>query len=92
MDNFIHNFRRHIGHTLILVMVLIFGFTLFFAFSHEPEIRILLLFLVSASYALWGLVHHYVRRDLTWPLAIEYISVSFLAGVGVLSILGWGTP
>jgi hypothetical protein len=90
MENFLQNFRHHIGHTVLLILILFFGFTLFFAFSHDTEIRIMLLFLVSASYAIWGVVHHYVRRDLTWGIALEYISVAFLAGIGILSILGWG--
>ncbi|MDQ3239596.1 MAG: hypothetical protein M3P33_03670 [bacterium] len=91
MDNILENFRKHLGHSVLLLLFLSFGVTLFLAFSHDSVMRIIMLVLVSLCYALWGVVHHYVRKDLSWGLAIEYITIAFLAGVGVLSILGWGT-
>jgi hypothetical protein len=91
MENTLDNLKNHFGHSVILLLFLIFGVTLFFAFSHDPYMRIILLILVSICYAIWGVAHHYVRKDLTWGLALEYISIAFLAGVGVFAILGWGT-
>jgi len=90
MDNILDNFRQHIGHTLILLLTLIFGVTLFFAFSHDPSLRLLLLTLVSVSYAIWGILHHYLRKDLNWALVIEYTTFAFLAAVGAFTLLGWG--
>jgi hypothetical protein len=90
MENILDNFKQHIGHSLVLLLFLLFGVTLFLAFSHDSNMRIILLTLVSVSYAVWGIVHHYIKKDLNWALVIEYTTFAFLAAVGAITLLGWG--
>ncbi len=89
MHNLIENLRKHLGHTVLLCLFLLLGVTLFLAFAHEAQVRLIILAAVSISYAVWSMVHHYMRKDLSWSLAVEYIAVALIAILWVLSLLGW---
>ncbi len=91
MENAVNNFKEHFSHAIIVLLFLCFGITIFFAVAHDPFMRIIVLGLVSMSYAVWGIVHHFMRKDLTWAMVLEYVIIAFLALVGAISILGWGT-
>jgi hypothetical protein len=91
MHNVIENARKHIGHTILLTLFLLLGVTLFLAFGHDPQMRLILLAIVSVSYAVWSIIHHYMRKDLSWGIVIEYCIVSLIAILWVISLLGWGT-
>ncbi|MDQ3099545.1 MAG: hypothetical protein M3Q44_07425 [bacterium] len=91
MYNVIENARKHLGHTILFILFLILGITLFLAFAHDPRMRLILLAIVSVAYAVWSIVHHYMRKDLSWGIVIEYSIVSLIAILWVISLLGWGT-
>ncbi len=91
MHNVIENLRKHLGYTVLLCMFLILGITLYLAFAHNEKMRLVLLALVSISYAIWSIVHHYMRKDLSWGIAMEYSIVALIAILWVISLLGWST-
>lgn len=91
MNNVIENTRKHFGHTVLFILFLLLGVTLFLAFAHDPLMRLILLALVSISYAVWSIIHHYMRKDLSWGIVLEYSAVALIAILWVISLLGWGS-
>ncbi len=90
MDNLLENIRNHLPRTIIFCLLIAMGLTFFFAFSHDQTIRMVMLGIVTLSYITWGLVHHHIKKDLTWIIAFEYITVASFAAVGIYALLGWG--
>jgi len=89
MNNLIEDLRTHFGRTVIFILILLCGMTLFFAFSHDTYMRITMLSVVTIAYIAWGLVHHYIQKDLTLIKAFEYVTIAVFAAVGIGAVLGW---
>ena len=90
MNNLLENLRSHVGRTVIFTLILLCGLTLFFAFSHDTQMRMVMLGFVTISYMLWGIVTHYIQKDLTLLKILEYVTIAIFAAVGVGTVLGWG--
>lgn len=90
MMNLLENFRAHMGRTILFAMLLLCGLTLFFAFAHDTRLRLVILGVVTLAYIAWGILHHYVQKDLTVFKVIEYITIAIFAAVGIGTVLGWG--
>lgn len=89
MNNLIEDIRAHFGRTVIFTLILMCGLTLFFAFSHDNQMRVIMLSVVTIAYIVWGLVHHYIQKDLTLLKALEYVTIAVFAAVGIGAVLGW---
>ena len=78
---------KHLPHYMPLLAL--FGFVIFafILFSYDT----LLLGIVSVSsavfYVLWGIVHHYLHKDLYISVVIEYILVASLGLIIIFSLL-----
>lgn len=90
MNNLLENIREHFGRIVIFALLLLIILTLFIAFSHDPQMRIILLTFVTCAYIIYGLLHHHVQKELTIIKALEYITIAVFAAVGIGVVLGWG--
>lgn len=75
-----------ISSYLILFSGLILGFFFFSVFSYNRKLQLLIGFLMSGYYLIWGILNHLIKGDLTLKVIIEYVLISLL-GIVILSSL-----
>ena len=76
-------------HYLILFTILGVGFLFFLLSSHRPQLQLKILLFVLAFYFLWGVIHHYLEKTLTFEVLFEYlliVVVAFLVIFGLLQL------
>lgn len=78
---------RHLPHYFALFGVLIVGALAFFFFSYDRLFQASVAVALAASYVSWGIVHHWLHRDLHLSVVIEYIAVALLGLVMVFSLI-----
>ena len=78
---------KDIPHYLSLLLILALGLLAFLIFSSELAYQIAILILTSIAYVVWGLLHHYLHKDLYLGVVIEYIVVATLGLVIVFSLV-----
>lgn len=81
--------KGHLLHYLILFLILGLGFWGFWSFSYRPNLQRIIIASIVISYFLWGVIHHKLEGNLTYKIAIEYLSLAALAG-GLLLLVIWG--
>lgn len=81
------SFMKHLPHYLALIGVLVAGFVLFWVFSYDKAFQIAVAIALAVSYVAWGVVHHYIHRDLHLSVIIEYIVIASLGLVVILSLI-----
>jgi len=84
------HFAKHLPHYLSLVGIFIVGFLGFLFFSYDKGFQIAILAAISISYVVWGVVHHYIHKDLYLAVVLEYLAVAILGFVIVFSIVFQG--
>lgn len=78
---------RHFPHYLILFGILgiaVLGFALF---SWDKNFQNATVIATAAAYIAWGIVHHWLHRDLYPEVVIEYIAIAVLGVVIALTLL-----
>jgi len=78
---------KHWHHFIPLFGILSAGFIGFFIFSFNQVFQALIMIVMATSYVVWGLLHHYRHEDLHINVIVEYIAVSFLGLVVILSVI-----
>ncbi|MBI3396981.1 hypothetical protein HY045_00735 [Candidatus Woesebacteria bacterium] len=81
------NISRHLPHYLTLFGVFGAGILAFVLFSYDKVFQFGVSIALSAAYVAWGVVHHYVHRDLHLAVVVEYLVVAILGLVIVFSLL-----
>jgi hypothetical protein len=84
----IDDLYENLAHYLILLVLLGGGLVLFFFFSYSPQIQLYLSLATALFYLLWGVSHHYLNKDLSWSVVIEYTLVAVLAWTIIYTVLG----
>ncbi len=79
--------HKHFTHYINLISILLAGLIGFYIFSYDPSFKIALVFALSASYIAWGIVHHTIHKDISLTVVLEYVTVSVLGLILVLSLL-----
>ncbi|MFV1917581.1 MAG: hypothetical protein ACC618_03840, partial [Patescibacteria group bacterium] len=80
-------FTKDLQHYLPLVGILFVGGFGFFYFSYDRMFQAGIALSVAVSYFAWGLVHHYLHRDLHLSVVLEYIAISALGVMVIFSLL-----
>lgn len=76
-----------IQHYLPLFGLLASGVIGILFFSYDWRFQSGVAIATAAGYVVWGVVHHYLHRDLHLSVIIEYVVVAALGLVVVLSLL-----
>lgn len=71
----------HIYHYVPLLGIFLAGLTVFVSFYYDVKFQLAAAIAVSIAYVVWGVVHHYLHRDLYWEVVFEYV---IYAAVGLL--------
>lgn len=78
---------RHLLHYLPLIGILVLAAFGFVAFSYDKNFQAALVVATAVGYVTWGIVHHYLHRDLHLSVVLEYIAISFLGVVIIFSLI-----
>lgn len=87
MRKTIYDITHHVFHYVILITILFGGLSAFFSFRNYPVIQLLIGVITAISYAIWGIVHHFVDRDLSAKIIIEYLTISIFAIIILWNVL-----
>ncbi len=87
MKKVMYDVTHHVFHYIILVMIITGGLSAFFSFRNYPMIQLLIGITTSLLYAVWGMVHHLVDRDLSIQIIIEYLAVAIFAIIILWNVL-----
>lgn len=77
----------HIQHYLPLLGILSAGTLGFVIFSYDRVFQASTVLATAVAYVVWGIVHHYIHRDLHLSVFIEYIAVAALGVAIIFSLL-----
>lgn len=80
-------FTKHLPHYFVLIGILIAGFLGLILFSYDTKFQSAIAFATAASYVSWGLVHHYIHKDLHLEVVIEYLVVAALGLTIIFSLI-----
>lgn len=80
--------RTYITHYIVLIAILAIGAWTFFAVSPNKQLQLFTGIALSASYAVWGIVHHWAKREHHAKVVIEYVLIGAIAVVLLLTLLG----
>ncbi len=81
------NLARHLPHYLSLFGILIAGFAGLILFSYDKSFQVVVSIATAISYVVWGIVHHYLHKDLHLEVFAEYLAVSVLGLVILFSLI-----
>lgn len=83
----IKTFAKHLPHYLVLIGILLAGFTGLIIFSYDKTFQTGVALAVAASYVSWGLVHHYLHKDLHFEVFVEYLAIAAVGLVILFSLI-----
>ena len=61
----------------------------FIFFNYDKALQIAIAIGMAGAYVTWGIVHHYLHRDLHASVVLEYALIASLGLIITLSILSW---
>lgn len=79
--------KRHYIHYMGLVFVLGVGLIGFFVFSYMREVQMAIAAGLAIAYFVWGVMHHYIHKDLTVSVILEYVLFAILGYVILTSLI-----
>lgn len=79
--------KVHIVHYIILFIILAFGFLAFFYFSFDKNAQRIIIGALSLSYLSWGIIHHFLEKNLNWKIVVEYTLIALLTFVLIGGLL-----
>lgn len=81
------NFAKHLPHYFALIGLMAVGVAGFSLFSYDRGFQTALIIAMAFGYFAWGIVHHLIHKDLYFAVVMEYLAVSILGLVVVLSLI-----
>jgi len=81
------SWRHHIPHFLTLFGILLAGFAGLILFSYDKNFQEASALATAAGYVSWGVVHHYLHKDLHFEVFLEYLAVAILGLVIVFTMV-----
>jgi len=78
---------KDIQHYLPLVGIFLAGILGFIVFSYDRAFQMAVTVAVATAYVSWGLVHHFLHKDLHLSVFIEYLLIATLGVVIVFSLI-----
>lgn len=81
------DFSRHPLHYFTLLCVLLVGLWGILWFSYHPPTQLVIVIAMSASYVVWGTVHHHQHHSLHPKIIMEYALVAILVTLAFASLV-----
>ena len=79
--------KHHFTHFLVLFGI--FGLSIlgFLLFPTDKEFQKSLIVATSSSYFAWGVIHHWVHKDLYLEVVIEYLVIAVVGSIITLAVI-----
>lgn len=78
---------HHLSHYMPLFGILVVGIYGILYFQFDKSFQKAIIFATTFAYLFWGIAHHTIHRDLTIVIFFEYLGISILAVVILLSLV-----
>lgn len=78
-----------IPYYLPLVSMCVIGVFGFFVFSYDYLFQMAVVVALATAYVAWGIVYHYIHRDLSSSVILEYIMIATIGAVAILTVLSY---
>jgi len=78
---------KHLPHYISLIGILGAGVTGFIIFSHDRQFQGAVSIALASGYVAWGVIHHYLHKDLYVSVVIEYLVIATLGLVIIFSLI-----
>ena len=78
---------RHLPHYLSLIGIFLAGIIGISFFSYDKVFQMAIIIAMAASYVSWGIIHHWIHKDLYLSVVIEYLIISILGVILVFSLI-----
>jgi len=79
--------KEHIIHYLVLLVILDLAVAAFFLFSFNKTYQAAVVVSMGILYVAWGIIHHWLSEDFHPKVVLEYVLISLLANLVILSLL-----
>lgn len=79
--------KEHQRDYVVLVLGLLAGLGAFIWFSGQSIKQLAVVFMLAVFYFVWGVIHHYLKKDLYFKVVLEYLLISLLGLVVFFSLL-----
>lgn len=80
-------FSKHLPHYLSLFGIFAAACVAFVLFGSDKLFLVGVVVATSAAYLSWGIIHHLIHGDLYMSVALEYLAVSILGAILVLTLI-----
>ena len=81
------SFKKHFSHYIPLFGVFVFVIAGFMLFSYEQWMLIGISVGACMFYLVWGVVHHTIHKDLSFPVFLEYLGISIIGFILLMSLV-----
>ena len=82
-----HKLTKNLPHYLPLIGVFLASILALYIFSYDQMFQLAISASLAVSYVVWGVIHHYIHKDLCIEIIFEYLGVAFLGFVVMLSLI-----
>lgn len=79
--------KNHLTHYLSLFGILAAAVLGFMVFSYDRAFQVSIAIAVCFAYFVWGVVHHIIHKDLYLVVALEYLFISLIGFLILLSLI-----
>lgn len=79
--------KNLITHYLPLIAILLAAFAGVYLFRYDRALRVSLAIASGFSYFVWGLIHHYIHKDLNIEIIFEYLFICIFGVVAIISLI-----
>ncbi|MBI3290208.1 hypothetical protein HYZ78_02340 [Candidatus Microgenomates bacterium] len=79
--------KHHFTHFLVLFGM--FGLSIlgFLTFPYDKVFQRSLVVAAAAGYFAWGIIHHWVHKDLYFEVVLEYLAIAVVGSIITLVVL-----
>jgi Cu/Ag efflux pump CusA len=78
---------KELSHHLTLLGIVTVSILGALLFSYDTNFQKAIAISATLSFVSWGIIHHWLNRNLTWRIAAEYIGVGLLGLVILFSLI-----
>ena len=80
-------FKKDPFDFLILGLILLLSLLAFVQFSYDSVLKEKVVIITGTAYFFWGIFHHIKRKDLSFPIIVEYFLLALFGVVVTVFVL-----
>ena len=78
---------KHMPHYAGLLGIFVLGVIGFVVFRYDQVFQYSLAIALSVSYVVWGIIHHWLHKDLHASVIVEYMAIATLGLVVMIGLI-----